>query len=274
MKDRSRPGPAAAVFELHPSRLLGLIQSVRMVRTVLLFSSVASTNDAAMKYHGGEGALFVAEEQTAGRGRKGRSWRSTVGKSLVVSLVLEPGRAREGLTVLVSLGIARALEGIVPGIGIKWPNDLLVGQRKICGILAEARGDRVVIGIGCNVNEDSRDFPPEIAGGATSLRIASGSYRDRGKILAMIVESFGEVYVRWREEGFAPFRDEVERRLVFTGENVTIDTGSELVGGILRGVTGEGFLRLGTGTEERIFVSGDVTVRREGREPDTGARQG
>lgn len=156
------------------------------VPSVHAHEAVGSTNDLARAL-AAEGApagtVVVAEEQTAGRGRSGKPWQSAPGLGLWMSIVLRPGKLGQLglLPILVGLGVAEALDPLVrPARAmVKWPNDVLLGGRKVCGILCEGAIDAtgtaaVVAGIGVNVGHAPDDFPPELADTATSIRMVAG----------------------------------------------------------------------------------------------------
>jgi len=165
-----------------------------------------STNDRALALledGSPEGTLVLAEEQTRGKGRRGRSWVSPPRLGLYASLILRPPADSPMLlpllTFAAALGIARSLEEKGCGdVRIKWPNDVLVAGKKVAGLLAEARGGSpggaaVVIGLGLNVNQGANDFPEEIRGRATSLRIATGRWWDRTRLIP-------DLLALWEEE--------------------------------------------------------------------------
>ena len=140
--------------------------------------TTASTNADAREGHPGD--VFVADFQTAGRGRLDHEWHAARGENLTFSVVLDAADASPAevatLPLVVGLAVARAvgsLLGKISEVAVKWPNDVLVGEKKICGILCERNGDAVVAGVGLNVNQT--DFPAEIAARATSLRLVEGS---------------------------------------------------------------------------------------------------
>lgn len=252
------------VSELHPARLQRLLETERVGRVVILLEKVGSTNSFAFGVAENgvpEGTLVVAEEQMGGRGRKGRSWFSCPGKSLTCSLVIKPTRGNVGLTPLFALSTAEAIDTIITGTGIKWPNDIYVAGMKAGGILAEAKRDTVVIGLGFNVNEREADFPEELKGKVSSLSIASGDWHDRGVILARIGETFERNYDRWEREGFTVFRERVERRMLFIGEDAILEGESERFAGKVLGITAEGYLRMEVDGKEAVFSSGDLTLR-------------
>jgi BirA family transcriptional regulator, biotin operon repressor / biotin---[acetyl-CoA-carboxylase] ligase len=164
----------------------------RLGRRVEYFPTIGSTNDIASSRAASgdcEGSVFVADTQTSGRGRRGRTWFSPPGAGLYVSTILAPGRSRdrERATLLTTLAAGVALvEGVraVTGLAaaLKWPNDLYVGRRKLAGILAEGAGDAVVLGYGINISGAS--YPPDLAERVTSLESELGRGVDRPRVFA------------------------------------------------------------------------------------------
>jgi BirA family biotin operon repressor/biotin-[acetyl-CoA-carboxylase] ligase len=148
-----------------------------------------------------EGALAVAEEQTEGRGRLGRSWVSPPGVNILCSLLLEPAVETPRLPELSVVAGEASAEAIrrVTGLDprIKLPNDVLIEERKVAGILAEARDGRVILGIGLNVNVDPSGLPPGLRAPATSLAAELGRPVDRAELLVTLLEALEEHYLRW-----------------------------------------------------------------------------
>jgi BirA family biotin operon repressor/biotin-[acetyl-CoA-carboxylase] ligase len=148
-----------------------------------------------------EGALVAADEQTAGRGRLGRRWLAPAGTSLLCSLQLRPAIASERLPELTGVAARACSEAIAALTGLepalKFPNDVLVGDRKVAGILAEAREERVVLGIGVNVNVTAAELPQEVDRPATSLLVETGRELDRAELLAELLEQFERRYDAW-----------------------------------------------------------------------------
>jgi BirA family transcriptional regulator, biotin operon repressor / biotin---[acetyl-CoA-carboxylase] ligase len=177
----------------------GLWTSVEVV------PQTGSTNADLLRRGGPEGQVLVAEEQTAGRGRMGRSWVSQPGASLTFSLSLRPAAVPPGrrgwLSLLTGVAVVAAVRGVT-GLDatLKWPNDVLIGDRKLAGILAEQSGDFVVIGIGLNV-ATTPDALPSGAGGlrGTSLAI-EGADVGREVVLAGILRQFERWYLAFRED--------------------------------------------------------------------------
>jgi len=202
-------------------------------RPIVLKDSTESTNDDARKAAasgGPHGAVFLAESQTRGRGRSGRSWFSPAGENLYLSIILRPNippMALPPLTLVVGVCVARAVDVALGSPGkarIKWPNDIYVGEDKLAGILLETslRGssvEAVIAGIGLNVHASV--FPPELR--ATSLRLLGAHDADRSKILAILLRELGPAVRLFEQRGFAPFHAELEGRDLLKGRPVEIN---------------------------------------------------
>jgi BirA family biotin operon repressor/biotin-[acetyl-CoA-carboxylase] ligase len=148
-----------------------------------------------------EGALVTADEQTAGRGRLGRRWLAPAGTSLLCSLQLRPPVASERLPELTVVAARACAEAIAELTGLKpdlkFPNDLLIGGRKLAGILAEAREGRVVLGVGVNVNVPAEQLPQEVDRAATSLLVETDRELNRAELLVVLLERLERRYDAW-----------------------------------------------------------------------------
>jgi BirA family transcriptional regulator, biotin operon repressor / biotin---[acetyl-CoA-carboxylase] ligase len=148
-----------------------------------------------------EGAVVAAGEQTAGRGRLGRTWDAPAGTSLLCSVQLRPTVAPDRLPELTSVVAHACAEAIKAVTGVetklKFPNDVLVGGRKVAGILAEAREGRVVAGIGVNVNVAEADLPSGLEAPATSLQVETGREVDRAELLVELLDRLEQRYRAW-----------------------------------------------------------------------------
>jgi BirA family transcriptional regulator, biotin operon repressor / biotin---[acetyl-CoA-carboxylase] ligase len=148
-----------------------------------------------------EGALVTAEEQTAGRGRLGRRWLAPAGTSLLCSLQLRPPVSPERLPELTGVAARACADAIAALTGLepelKFPNDVLLGSRKVAGVLAEAREERVVLGMGINVNAPADALPTDVDRPATSLLVETGSELDRAELLVEVLESLERRYDVW-----------------------------------------------------------------------------
>ena len=216
-----------------------------------------------------EGTIVIAEAQTAGRGRLGRTWHSPPGANLYCSIILRPALAPDvvpQVALVAGLGVAEAIEGVGLAAALKWPNDVLVGGRKVVGILTEMEAELervrvVIIGIGVNVNAQPGDFPPYLRDKATSLAIAAGRPIDRLQLTARMLASLERVYGRFLDGGFPALRDEWNRRAALTGRQVTVTVSGTDVAGEVVGIDEDGALRLvdRTGGVHRI-LAGEVTI--------------
>ncbi|MDP9232233.1 MAG: biotin--[acetyl-CoA-carboxylase] ligase [Actinomycetota bacterium] len=152
-----------------------------------------------------EGAVAVADEQTAGRGRLGRRWLAPAGTSLLCSIQLHPQVPPERLPDLTGIAARACAEAIAAVTGLepelKFPNDLLVDGRKVAGILAEAREGRVVLGVGINVNVPESGLPTEVDRPATSLLVETGREVDRAELLVELLERLERRYKAWSDQG-------------------------------------------------------------------------
>lgn len=216
------------------------------------------------------GTLVVAEKQNAGKGRRGRSWESPAGSSIYMTILLRPDFAPSQapmLTLVMAHSIAGAIrEQTQAEVGIKWPNDLVVNGKKICGILTEmnagvGRIDYVVIGVGINVNTEG--FPEEIADKATSLYLELGKKQDRAKLIAAGMQRFEEDYEKFCAAGdLSPFVEEYNKILVNCGKEVRVlEPGNEYNARSF-GIDASGELQVekADGTREAVFA-GEVSVR-------------
>ena len=259
---------------LHADDLLSLVAANRVVgRDIQVFQETSSTNDVAehLARDGvAEGAVVFAETQQKGRGRLGRKWLSPAAKGLWFSVLLRPNlRPQEAtqVTVLAATALARALRqhGIAQP-AIKWPNDILVRDRKLAGVLTElsAEIDRiryVVLGIGVNVN--LAEFPPELRGTATSIRIEAGHAVRRAELAASILRELDLDYDRLCRGQFPRIAEEWAAQCTTLGRRVSIRMGDRNVRGRAESLDDSGALLLRTdhGHLERI-VGGDVTLEK------------
>jgi len=212
------------VTELEPGHLHPLLRGTFGER-YLYFTETSSTQDVLRDGDHPHGAVALAEHQTAGRGRSGRTWEDAPAANLLFSLLLEPpaDAALPQLSLVAGLAVATALEreAMVPAL-LKWPNDVLVDGGKVAGILLEASGSRVVCGIGINVNQVADDLPPTPRFPAISLRVAAGRRFDRAAVLVAVLAELEHRYEQWLEIGLAGLADDLERRNALRGRRVIV----------------------------------------------------
>jgi len=225
-----------------------------------------------------EGVVLAAEEQTAGRGRMGRSWTSPRYAALTFSLLIRPDvpPARRGwLPLLAGVAVAAAVTTVtgVPA-RLKWPNDVLAGEAKLAGILAEAAGDAIVVGIGLNVSTEPAELSRLPAGPgpgalpATSLRAAGATALNREQLLLAILTGFERWYQAWRQAGGDPdrsgLRPEYVSRSATIGRTVRAELpGGQALSGPAAGVDSDGRLlvRVSSGAEVPVAAADVVHLR-------------
>lgn len=243
--------------------------------TILNFDSLPSTNtEAARQAAQGapEGLCVIAREQTQGRGRAGRTWVSPADAGLYFSIVLRPVRLHTRAWPLLSLMAALAvrdalLETCELETDIKWPNDILAHERKLCGILAETveaeSGRAVVVGIGINLNDGA--FPPELKTVATSIAALTGQTLDREQLLQSLIRALEQRYkfLQTPNGEEETIRAWSQHSSYAQGRRVRVQLDNEMFDGWTRGLEPDGALRVETFTGEiRIIRAGDVTSLR------------
>ncbi|MDR1800328.1 MAG: biotin--[acetyl-CoA-carboxylase] ligase [Lachnospiraceae bacterium] len=254
-------------------------------RELFFYETTDSTNLRAKEYgdnEGKAGALFISEFQERGRGRRGRDWECPTGAGIIFSVLLRPEILPEkapSLTLVMALSAANAIRDTLHlDVRIKWPNDLLINKKKICGILTEMSCERdyihhVVIGVGINVNQ--REIPPELNKSATSLFLESSKKTDRTALLNGVLERFEKNYEVFMETGdLIKLKDEYERLLYNVGKPVRItgkmdikegqreDNNDDFFEAEALGITNTGELMVRTSDGNTINVNaGEVSVR-------------
>jgi len=236
---------------------------------IVRVKSCSSTNDLAKELaHSGEaeGTVVLAQEQTAGKGTKGRSWFSVKGKGLYCSVILYP--PHPDLSLLPLLAGLAARDAIFTSLGfqvaLKWPNDLVCEGKKLGGILCESGflGDRVtyaVLGLGLNVNHEKNDFPGDIRPKATSLKIAKGADVDPESVLRDLWPALDRWYGRFRQgEGGKIVRAFQDASVMSLGSEITIIAGEKEVAGIYRGIDSRGGLMLEVNGKRKPFFSAEI----------------
>jgi BirA family biotin operon repressor/biotin-[acetyl-CoA-carboxylase] ligase len=257
---------------LLPQILAPLIRGTVFDAKLHHFYKIGSTNTAAMAAAADgapEGSVFLAEEQTAGRGRGANSWQSARSAGIYCSVVLRPPLPpSEALLLSLAAGLAvrAAIEQVDARVTVdlKWPNDVLIAGRKVSGILTEMNAEAtrvryVVVGVGINVNQPA--FPKEIENEATSLRLASGSEWSRVELTAALLKSLDREYRLFVEQPDA--RQSILRRFAeqsswVRGKQVRIEENGSKVEGITEGLDERGFLQVRTVQGLQTILSGTV----------------
>lgn len=237
---------------------------------VHIFDSIDSTNAEALRLVEANCAapfIVLAEQQTAGRGRRGRKWVSPFAQNIYYSVVLriEGGlRQLEGLSLVIGLAVMQALRDAgVQGAALKWPNDVLVGQKKIAGILLELVGDpadicHVVLGIGINVNmQKAVDVDQQW----TSVQLETGIPINRNYLVAQLSLRLQGYLHKHMTLGFAGLQEEWEQNHAWQGRAVSLIAGVNRIEGVVLGVDHQGALRLSVDGAEKIYSGGELSLR-------------
>ena len=248
-------------------------EAARLLSSLVLLESVDSTNAELMRHAASgpvAGLACSAEQQTAGRGRRGRQWVSPFASNLYMSLgwEFEQGAAAlEGLSLAVGVAIVRALENCnLPGVQLKWPNDILYKRAKLGGVLLEMTGDaagtcQVVVGVGLNVA-----MPASAAGAIdqdwTDIATASGGAPPRrNALLAALLNELLPLVAGFEAAGFAPWRDAWQALDAFAGNDVILHAGPRQTAGVARGVDERGALLLETTMGVQPIYGGEISLR-------------
>lgn len=240
----------------------------------IVYKEVTSSTNADVRRMAEDGAknglLVVADGQTLGKGRRGREWESPKGTNLYFSMLLKPNFSPDKasmVTLVAAYSVAAVIrENTGLDAKIKWPNDIVVDKKKVCGILTEMSMERdyihhIVVGIGINVNEE--EFPSELEGMATSLKNEKGSIVSRANLLSDILLQFETDYATFLEaESLKPFVDEYNKMLVNKGSLVKVLDPKGEFSGIAGGISEDGMLIVfkENGQIEKVYA-GEVSVR-------------
>ncbi len=223
-----------------------------------------STNiDAKQAENAPDKSIFLADMQTNGRGRLGREWSSPKGCGIWMSILLKPENEISDvsqLTLIAGLAVSRVINGTV----IKWPNDVLMSNKKVAGILTEAtleggRINHIIVGIGINVNNE--DFPEELCDKATSIYIETGKVSDREKLILDITKEFFSIYDEFLQNGFSIFKEEYIDKCVTLNKDVYLVNNDDKRIAKAVGITDKGELIVETNGKEEDINSCEVSVR-------------
>ena len=268
-KSDTRPAPIVS----NPYQVIASGTPGRIGWEIRYFHEVDSTQRVAAELArdgAGQGTVVIAERQSAGRGRLGRSWHSPAGLNLYMTVILRPRMPLAEvpqLSLVAGVAVAEALETIAPGlISLKWPNDIWLCERKAGGIIAEAVTDPtgslscVLLGIGINLNLSSDHVPPELLGKATSVFIATGQECNRVQFAGALFNLLDSRFRVADTGGFPAVRQAYERYFALKGRRVTVIDGSSRTTGVVHGVSSDGALLLETGSGLTRILTGDVSL--------------
>jgi len=242
-------------------------------REVHFLEETGSTNDYAFKLaqNGAtEGAVVIAERQTKGRGRLNRVWQSPPQRNLYTSVVLRPAvepAVAPQITLVAGVAVAETLASYCPGrTAIKWPNDVLIGGRKVCGILTEMKAsahgvDFVVVGVGVNINIHREEFDELFREISTSVAEEVGRPVSRLDIIGRLYENFERLYMRFLREGFAGIRGLWLDRTDMVGKIIRVAFQDDIQEGKVAGIDRDGALLLeNDGGETVRIIAGDASI--------------
>ncbi|WP_340398682.1 biotin--[acetyl-CoA-carboxylase] ligase [Paenibacillus sp. FSL H8-0079] len=240
-------------------------------KAILLTSTLSTQGDVLKLAEQGqaEGAVVIAEEQTGGRGRFGRKWFSPPGKGIWMSVLLRPDvplQHTPQLTLLAGVAVCRAVRACTGAdAGIKWPNDLLIDGRKVCGILLESTVEDhevryCIAGIGVDVNFDPEDYPEDLTTIATSLKMETGQPIDRTKLAAAILTELEQLYFLYQKEGFGVISALWEALSVSMNREITVTNPHGVIEGNAIGLDPSGALIVEKRDGERaLVISGEIS---------------
>jgi BirA family biotin operon repressor/biotin-[acetyl-CoA-carboxylase] ligase len=240
-------------------------------KAILLTSTLSTQGDVLKLAEQGqaEGAVVIAEEQTGGRGRFGRKWFSPPGKGIWMSILLRPDLPLQHtpqLTLLAGVAVCRAVRACTGAdAGIKWPNDLLIDGRKVCGILLESTVEDhevryCIAGIGVDVNFDPEDYPEDLTTIATSLKMETGQPVDRTKLTAAILTELEQLYFLYQKEGFGVISALWEALSVSMNREIAVTNPQGIIEGKSIGLDPSGALVVEKHNGEHVLViSGEVS---------------
>ncbi|RUM49426.1 MAG: biotin--[acetyl-CoA-carboxylase] ligase [Hydrogenothermus sp.] len=231
------------------------------------FETLDSSNIYAKENNLEEGTVVVAEQQTAGKGRKGRKWVSLPLKGIYFSIVLKPKITIDKLlqiSLLFPLAIRKTIENFGVNANIKWPNDVYINGKKVSGTLIETDIElsdvkKLIVGIGINVNYSKEDFK-DIKDIATSLLIEKGEAINRKKFFGELLNNIEDYYFKFLENKINPV-EEVDKYLLWKGEKVKIIDDEKIYEGIFKGLNEYGGIKLDINGEEKNFYTGDLSLR-------------
>lgn len=242
-------------------------------RLLYIERQIDSTNRFALdlaRAGAGRGCVVLAEQQLAGRGRRGRAWVSPFARNIYCSIVWEfdsGAAALEGLSLAVGVGVVRALSmSGVRGVALKWPNDVLYDQRKLAGILIEMSGDvsgrcQVVVGVGVNVSMASSPDVERIDQPWVDASTVAGRAVSRNELAANLVVQLLRVLEQFERDGFRGFQGDWAALDCFYGRSVSVHLGDGAIHGVAAGVDDSGALIIDTDVGRQWFYGGEVSLR-------------
>jgi BirA family biotin operon repressor/biotin-[acetyl-CoA-carboxylase] ligase len=263
------------MFEFNQKTLSDRGMRHPLIAAVHYFETVGSTNEIACSLAlagAREGEVVVADAQTKGKGRLDRAWQSPPGRNIYMSLILRPpiaSAAASQITLAAGVAAAELFSGCCPGgVSIKWPNDVLIGGRKACGILTEMKAvadrvDFIILGMGLNINMNREDFDPALRDVATSLRMETGETHDRLDMIARLFGLLEQCYKVFLDAGFSGLRETWLAYADMIGKRIKVVYKDEFQTGVVTGIDADGTILMQdeSGASHRV-LAGDVHILR------------
>ena len=252
--------------------VLSCIKKGEIPGELCCFESIDSTNEEAKRRGEAgapDGSIYVADNQTNGKGRRGRTWLSPSGEDIFFTILLRPDLPLNSVSMLTLVAASAVAEAVDKVTGqecqIKWPNDIMVNGRKLVGILTELSAsmekiDYIIMGIGINTGMERADFPEAFREGATSFR-AEGVHVSRKTLLAAVLSELEKEYAVAETEGFARVLDNWRNLSCTLGPNVRVVLGTNSYTGKAVDIDKDGCLLVDTGNEVNRVIVGDVSIR-------------
>jgi BirA family transcriptional regulator, biotin operon repressor / biotin---[acetyl-CoA-carboxylase] ligase len=260
-------------MDLNPEKLEKSLAGKFFGHKLYFISETGSTNDEAYSLGlngASEGTVVIADSQHKGKGRMQRVWHSPSGVNIYTSVILKPqiplSKASQ-ISIVSGVAVAETLNQYCPEkVWLKWPNDVLIGGKKVCGILAQIKMkantiDFIVLGIGININLSREQFPQNIKEIATSLFIETGRKISRQKLIISLYENLAKCYKQLHQEGFDRIKEKWLRLAPMIGQTVQVMFKDETIEGKATGLDEDGSLMLFTDGNKKVKVSsGDATI--------------
>ncbi len=249
-----------------------LAANLHIGKSIFCYEDVGSTNDVAHRFAkdgARSGTVILAEFQTAGHGRNAKQWVAQKGENIITSIILRPNMSLESLTYMPLLGalsVAQAIEDVTrQRAEIKWPNDVLLGRKKVAGVLVETSAqagmvDYVVVGIGLNVNQ--AQFPDELAEHATSLFLQTGTAYDQTTMFVSLMRFLDANYARLKSGDTKSILNLWRAHCEMFGKHITFYQGDSKREGIALDIDERGFLKVEIGQKEELLSQAEIqTIR-------------
>jgi len=256
---------------LDRDRISAYLRTQKLGKKIYIYNSIGSTNEKAFEIadNEDEGAVIISEEQKNGRGSFGRSWESPKDKGIWMSVILKPDISTVEVPVITQVAAAAVVEALeCRGFKaeVKWPNDIMVNNKKICGILTEmsVRGDKVssvVLGIGVNVNVESEELSLEIRARASSLFIETNEIFDRNMLVAEILNYLEYFYYQYiKEDNLKLSLDICRNKSMILNKEIKFEQNGSIVKGEAIDLDSEGKLMVNIGGNIKSVVSGEISL--------------